>query len=1192
MLLKSLEIQGFKTFPDKTTLKFDRGITAVVGPNGSGKSNISDAVRWVLGEQSTRTLRCTRMEDVIFNGTPARKPQGYAEVTLTIDNSDRRLDFDGDTVAITRRYYRSGDSEYLINKVAVRLRDINELFMDTGLGRDGYSIIGQGKIDSIVGARSEDRREIFEEAAGISRFRYRKEESERRLSQAEENLLRLRDILSELEDRVGPLKEQAEKAQQYLEFASEKRTLEIGLWLNTLERSGHVLREHDDRIVIAKNHYDELEEQLAAIEQQIEDNFAQANACTAKVDEARQEAARMEEAAVAKDGEGSVLANDILHNRENIARIEREIEQSNQSGKDMDEEIAQKKAEIEEKAAFIAEKEAESAACTKRLEELRQGMGETAAQIDRYSRQIDELSTESTQEKLASMTAASTISEIQLRMQTVEQTLAEKRERAETLKQSDADFAKMLADTESRIQALSNTVKGYEMRLNSRRQRAEAAKKQSEKLHLDANECARRARLLEDLERNLEGFSQSVKLVMKEAKHGTLPGIHGPVSRLIKVPREYAVAIETALGPAMQNIVVGSEQDAKRAIGFLKQRDGGRATFLPLSNIRGNVLNEPGLEECPGVVGIAGKLCTCDEQYNGILHSLLGRIVVAEDLDAATAVARRYRYRFRIVTLDGQVVNAGGSLTGGSLARNSGLLSRASEIERIRAQADQLREQAEQAAAALRAANEEASAAEAALTGAKGELATAQEERIRIEAEHNRAKADRQTIAADIAALEQESAVAAGRLEEQRAIQKQAEQKLGEATLQISVLQGKMNEIRSGRSEQNQLSDTLSNQLQELRIESLSAQKDIESLRATIADIERRKEDRAGHVAGLRQEMERVQDSIVSLQTRIEELKKEAASLREQAKASTARIEELNAQRMAFEKKSAELRAKEREQSSARENVGHELARLEERKASLQKEYDEIISRLWEEYELTRREAEEVAAPIEDVGQSQKRLNELKGKIKALGTVNVAAVEEYKEVSERYAFMNAQVADVEQSRDELKRLIGDLTRQMRELFIERFKQINTNFLQTFQELFGGGTANLSLTDPEDILHSGIEISVQPPGKIVTHLELLSGGEKALVAIALYFAIMKVSPPPFCMLDEIEAALDDVNVDRFAAYLRRMTSNTQFIVITHRRGSMEEADVLYGVTMQDEGVSKLLELRASEIEQKLGMDAAK
>lgn len=1192
MLLKSLEIQGFKTFPDKTTLKFDRGITAVVGPNGSGKSNISDAVRWVLGEQSTRTLRCTRMEDVIFNGTPARKPQGFAEVTLTIDNADRRLDFDNDTVAVTRRYYRSGDSEYLINKVAVRLRDINELFMDTGLGRDGYSIIGQGKIDSIVGARSEDRREIFEEAAGISRFRYRKEESERRLNQAEENLLRLRDILSELEGRVGPLKEQAEKAERYLEYASEKRTLEISLWLHTLERSGHVLREHDDRIVIAKNHYDELEAQLAAIEQEIEDNFTQANACTAKVDEARQEAAHMEEAAVAKDGEVSVLENDILHNRENIARIERELAQSAQSGRDMDAEIAQKHAEIAEKAALIDAKEAESAACTKRLEELRQGMGETAAKIDGYSRQISALSAESTQRKLASLTAESTISEIELRMQTVEQTLSEKRARAKELEQSGADYARMLADTTDRILALTNTVKGYQLRLNSRRQRAEAAKQQSEKLNLDANECARRARLLEDLERNLEGFSQSVKLVMKEAKHGTLSGIHGPVSRLIKVPREYAVAIETALGPAMQNVVVGSEQDAKRAIGFLKQRDGGRATFLPLSNIRGNLLNEPGLEDCPGVVGIAGKLCTCDEQYNGILHSLLGRIVVAEDLDAATAVARRYRYRFRIVTLDGQVVNAGGSLTGGSLARNSGLLSRASEIERIRAQADQLRAKAEEAAAVLRAANEEASAAEAALSGARGELATAQEERIRIEAEHNRAKADIQTVTADLAALEEEKAQASGRLEEQRAIRKEAEKKLEEATIQISVLQGKMNEISSSRSEQNQICDALSVDLQDLRMESLSAQKDIESLRAAIADIERRKADRAGHVEELQREKEGVISSIASLQERIAGLKEEAAALREKAKACAASIDALNAQRMAFEKRSAELRAKEREQSGARENVGHELARLEERKAGLQKEYDEIISRLWEEYELTRREAEEIAPPIEDVGLSQKRLNELKGKIKALGTVNVAAVEEYKEVSERYAFMNAQVADVEQSRDELKRLIGDLTHQMRELFIERFKQINANFLQTFKELFGGGTANLSLTDPEDILRSGIEISVQPPGKIVTHLELLSGGEKALVAIALYFAIMKVSPPPFCMLDEIEAALDDVNVDRFAAYLRRMTDNTQFIVITHRRGSMEEADVLYGVTMQDEGVSKLLELRASEIEQKLGMDAAK
>lgn len=1192
MLLKSLEIQGFKTFPDKTTLTFNQGITAVVGPNGSGKSNISDAVRWVLGEQSTRTLRCTRMEDVIFNGTPARKPQGFAEVTLYIDNADRQLSFDNDTVSITRRYYRSGDSEYMINKAAVRLRDINELFMDTGLGRDGYSIIGQGKIDSIVAARSEDRREIFEEAAGISRFRYRKEESERRLNQAEENLLRLRDILSELEDRVGPLKEQAEKAERYLEYASEKRILEISLWLNTLERSGKVLREHDDRIIIAKNHYNEIEEQLAAIERHIEESFMQANACTAKVDEVRQESSRLEEAAMAKDGEISVLENDILHSRQNIERIEREIAQSDQSGKDMDTEIAAKNAEIAEKDRFVLEKEAESSACSARLEELRRGMGETVAQIDAYSRQINALSAASTEQKLASMTAASTISEIKLRMQTVEESLAEKRDRAQELKQSGAEYAQMLVDTQDRIQALGNTVKGYELRLNSRRQRVENAKQQSDRLHLDANECARKARLLEDLERNLEGFSQSVKVVMKEAGHGTLGGILGPVSRLIKVPREYAVAIEIALGAAMQNIVVETEQDAKRAIGFLKQRNGGRATFLPLSNIRGNVLDEPGLEDCPGVVGIAGKLCGCEERFNGIKNSLLGRIVVAEDLDAATAVAKRYRYKFRIVTLDGQVVNAGGSLTGGSLARNAGLLGRAAEIERIKAQAEQLREKAAQAEAVWKTASEEASAAEAALSGAKGELATVQEERIRIEAEHKRAQDDIRTIGSDIRALEEERTTAGIRLAEQQALQEEAERQMEEATLQISVLQGKMNEISSSRSEQNQICDTLSVDLQEMRFACLSAQKDMESLRNAIADIERRKTDREGHRKALELEKSQVCTSIDFLKTQIDELKQQAAGLRERAEQSAKKIEEINAQRMAYEKQSSELRIQEREQSGARETVGHELARLEERKANLQKEYDEIISRLWEEYELTRREAEEIGAPIENVGQSQKRLNELKGKIKALGTVNVAAVEEYQEVSERYAFMKTQVEDVEKSRDELLRLIGDLTRQMRELFVTRFKQINENFLQTFKELFGGGTANLALTDPEDVLHSGIEISVQPPGKIVTHLELLSGGEKALVAIALYFAIMKVSPPPFCMLDEIEAALDDVNVDRFAAYLRRMNKNTQFIVITHRRGSMEEADVLYGVTMQDEGVSKLLELHADEIEQKLGIGAAK
>lgn len=1188
MLLKSLEIQGFKTFPDKTVLSFNKGITAVVGPNGSGKSNISDAVRWVLGEQSTRTLRCTKMEDVIFNGTPTRKAQGFAEVTLNIDNTSRQLPFDNDSVSITRRYYRSGDSEYLINKVNVRLKDINELFMDTGLGRDGYSIIGQGKIDSIVAARSEDRREVFEEAAGISRFRYRKEESERKLNQSEENLLRLRDILTELESRVGALKEQAEKAEQYLAYAEEKRTLEIGLWLNTLEQSGRILREHDDKILIAQNQHEAVEEELNRIDAAINENFTKANECAAQADEIRKQSVELESEAAKKDSEILVLRNDILHNNENIERLNKEIALTSESSQDMEREIEEKKNQIQEKLQYIEQKNQESEECAARLDEIRRGMSETDGKIDGYMRRIADLTSEATETKVAEMTAASSISEIELRLSTVDETIQAKKAQAAELKSAAEDYVAMLSDTDERIQALTNTIKGYELRLESRKQRMEKAKEESNHIRMDAQDRLRRAHLLEELERNLEGFSQSVKTVMKEAQRGSLSGIHGPVSRLIHVPQEYAVAIEIALGAAMQNIVVGNEQDAKRAIQLLKQRDSGRATFLPLSTIKGNLLQENGLEDCPGFVGIAARLCSCEEKYSGILNSLLGRIAVAEDLDSAVSIAKRYGYRFRIVTLDGQVVNAGGSLTGGSLTKNAGLLSRAAEIERLKSEAAELEKKAEQAALALKTAVEEVSAAEAALSASKGELASAQEERYKIDTERKRACADLETVTGDLQTLLEEKQTAGTRLSEQKRVQKEAQEKSLSISEQIKQQQAQLDEISGSRSEFNRIREELNAKLQEIRIACLSAQKDIESLRGGIAEIERRKADHAGKAEALKNEIQAMQASTSALEMQIKALQEQAQSLRESAAKTAERIEALNAKRMEYERLSTELRAGEREKSAEKEKIGHELARLEERKASLQKEYDEIIRRLWEEYELTRREAEEIGTKIEDTAKAQKRLNELKNKIKALGTVNVAAVEEYKEVSERYEFMKNQVNDVEKSRDELKKLIDDLTHQMRELFLTRFQQISQNFTQTFKELFGGGNAQLSLSAPNDILNSGIEISVQPPGKIVAHLESLSGGEKALVAIALYFAIMKVNPPPFCMMDEIEAALDDVNVVRFASYLRRMNKNTQFIVITHRRGSMEEADVLYGVTMQDEGVSKLLELRVSEIESKLGM----
>ena len=1189
MLLQSLELQGFKTFPDKTTLSFHNGITAVVGPNGSGKSNISDAVRWVLGEQSAHALRCTRMEDVIFSGTPSRKALGFAEVTLNIDNASRELPYEEDLVSVTRRYYRSGESEYLINGIAVRLKDINELFMDTGLGRDGYSMIGQGRIDSIVAARSEDRREIFEEAAGISRFRYRKEESEHKLAQAEENLLRLRDIVSELENRLGPLKEQSEKAKQYLSWSAEKRKLEIGLWLGTLDRSGQILREHEDKISVARNQYEAAERAVDELESKIEQTFNESNQCAALADETRKHGAELEENAAKKDGEVSVLENDIRHNEENIRRIENEIEQNRLSGGDMDREIAEKEKQISERQEYIEKQDARRAECSGELEKLRKGMNESAAKIDSLRRSAAELVSSATSAKMEEMTAASSSAEIELRLTAVRDSLGQKKKRTSELEEQAASLSETLEEADARIASLGNTAKGCELRLEARRRRAEEGKKESERLALDAEEHSRRARLLEDLERNLEGFSQSVKTVMKEVSRGSVTGIHGPVSRLMRVPGRYAVAIETALGGAMQDIVVGDEQDAKRAIALLKERGAGRATFLPLSTIRGKALRENGLSGCAGFVGIASELCSCKETYREILNSLLGRIAVAEDLDSAVGIARKFGYRFRIVTLDGQVVNAGGSLTGGSLARNSGLLSRASEIEQLRAQAAEIKASADKAAENLKQVLAESSAAEAALTAARAEFATAREERVHTDAEQKRALADLQSVKNDLAALEKEHGEASSRLEEQKKARESAHARSAEFEERAENVKRELEKLSGSSTELNRRCESLEEQLHQIGLDRLAAEKDAESLRASVAEIEKRKLEHAGKADELKQEIAAVRISTEELTERIANFKEEACSMREGAAKAAREAEDLNGKRMELEKRSSELRAQERDKTGEKEKIGHDLALMEERRANLQREYDGIIAKLWEEYELTRKEAEEEAGErLPDTSAAQKRLAELKGNIKALGAVNVSAVEEYGEVKERYEFLTTQVADVEKSRGELEKLIGGLTDRMKDLFSERFGQINKNFLETFRDLFGGGTASISLSDPEDVLNSGIEISVQPPGKIVTHLESLSGGEKALVAIALYFAIMKVNPPPFCILDEIEAALDDVNVDRFAAYLRKMTPKTQFILITHRRGSMEEADVLYGVTMQDEGISKLLEMPAAEMEEKMGM----
>ena len=977
MLLQSLELQGFKTFPDKTTLRFEKGITAVVGPNGSGKSNISDAVRWVLGEQSVKTLRCSRMEDVIFSGTPARKPLGYAEVTLTRAISEWELHFDGDTVAITRRYYRSGESEYLINRAAVRLKDIHELFMDTGLGRDGYSIIGQGKIDSIVAARSEDRREIFEEAAGISRFRYRKEDAQRQLDKAEDNLLRLQDIVSELESRIAPLREQAEKAQRFLSLSQEKKTLEIGLWLHTLDRSGRVLREQGDKITLAQSQQDKAGEELEALAAHIEENYRAVNNCTAQMEEMRKQASAQEEAAARLDGEISVLENDILHNRQNGERFARELEQFAATQKNLDWEIAARQTEIQVKETEAAAREEEFRKATENLQTLRREADAASAQVDALSVQVAEKNAALSEARVQATGAQSAIREITARQDSVEQMLLSRRSQEERLQKEIRDNAAMLSEMDARLESLQNTVRGYELRVQSRQQKAEEQKRQNDRLHLDIQEQLRRAKVLEDLERNLEGFAQSVKAVMKEAGRGNLPGIHGPLSRLFRVPQQYAVAIETAMGAAMQNIVVGAEEDAKAAIRFLKQRDAGRATFLPLSTIHGSLLQEPSLENCPGFVGVAASLCSCDDQYEGVLNSVLGRIAIAEDLDSAVAIARRFRYRFRIVTLDGQVVNTGGSLTGGSRARNSGLLSRASEIVRIREKAAAMEQNAQAGQERLKALTAEASAAQGELFAAKGELASAQEERFRTETEGKRLETERQAVARHRGELEEERRGSGSRLESLQQELVKAQEKERQLSEELEGLQSQVQGLTGSREDLMKRSETVTASLQEIRMAALEARKDRESLEASVEELRRRKEDSAGRQAELQEEIRQAEQAVTDLREKIAQRREEAAGKRESAKDAEEKARLAGERRMELEKRSGELRAAEREKNTQRENMARELARLEERRDSLQKEYDGIISRLWEEYELTRREAEQMEIRISDSLEAQKRLNEI-----------------------------------------------------------------------------------------------------------------------------------------------------------------------------------------------------------------------
>ncbi|MGI6270522.1 MAG: chromosome segregation protein SMC [Candidatus Howiella sp.] len=1188
MLLKSIEAQGFKSFADKTVLTFGRGITAVVGPNGSGKSNISDAVRWVLGEQSTKTLRSHKMEDVIFGGTAARRPQGFAEVTLTIDNSDRSLNFDNDTVSITRRYYRSGESEYQINKATVLLKNIHELFMDTGLGRDGYSMIGQGKIDSIVGSKSNERRDIFEEAAGISKYRYRKLEAERKLDRAEENLLRLRDILAELEDRVGPLAEQSKKAEAFLEYSAEKRELEIGLWLHTLSRAGELLRAQEEKIELAEAQYRETEGDLGRIDEETEAAARRVQELAVAIDDARRLIAEIEEQSARKEGDIAVLENTIFHNGETAARLARELETLDQSFAEAEAEIAKKQAEAAEKEREISDEQKRLEEKNAELQNLIQGSEGISRKIEELVLNLNAVSEEVSDCRVRAVTAASSIAEIEARQTTVASLTAEQAQKAEKWKTEQAALTADRVRVEEARTSAQNTLSGYELRRASRAADCDRLKKELDTLGLDMGEKLRRVRILVDLEQSMEGFSGAVKQVVKEAEAGRLTGVHGPVSRLIRVEKPYAIAVETALGNKIQNIVVDSEGDAKRAIAFLKQQKGGRATFLPVATIKGRRLNEKGLDVLDGVVGMAAALVDCDPKYREIMDNLLGATVVAEDIDAAVSVARKYGYRFKIVTLDGQVVNAGGSLTGGSLARNAGLLGRSGEIERLKKQAEELKKASEKKTEELSGAQAELDKTTAEMTAVQAGITTCNEDLIRIEGEERRVAGALEESRRALRELEAETAGATERLNTLRAAETAEQRNIAALEEQSAALQSEIDAATGGRDELSRSRERLSAAVGEGKLRISLIEKDreacllaAEQLRTAAGNRTARQAEIEAEQAGLNAKNDELSGQIAAIRDAIAARKADAAALE-------AQIASLLSDRMETEALSGRLRADEKARQENKERLSGELARLTERREAMIREHDEIIGRLFDEYGLTRSEAEASGIRVEEPAAAKRRLEEIKAKIKRLGNVNVGAIEEYKEVGERYTFMKAQLEDVETSKAELHRLIKDLTASMEVQFKEGFTAVAGYFSTVFTELFGGGKGELQLSDPDNLLESGIEIIVQPPGKKVSSIELLSGGEKALIALSIYFAIMKVNPPPFCMLDEVETALDDINVDRFAEYLHKMGDKTQFICITHRRGTMEEADMLYGVTMQEKGVSKLLQLNVAELEKNLAL----
>ncbi len=1181
MYLKALEIQGFKSFPEKTRLTFEKNITAIVGPNGSGKSNISDAILWVMGEQRTRTLRGGKMEDVIFGGTEKRGKMGFAQVSLIIDNSKHIFDLDNSEIMITRRYYRSGESEYYINRESVRLRDITELLMDTGLGRDGYSIIGQGRIAEIVSGKSTDRREIFEEAAGISRYRHRKEEAERKLAKTDENLVRINDKIDELELQVNPLREQAETAKRYLLLRDELRGLEISVWMENLDK----LRAQGEEVAAG---YENARAELEKAHEELNGLYARRESISEKmrekdleVENSRQLLSNTEALVSECDSAAAVLRANIENNLESMERIKAEISEQRNRARGVEQQITERKLRID---GIAGEKERLSS----EMEDILTRSAENVVGGEENDREISALAAREAEKSSAlaqcgtalSMLADST-QELLDRESGVSSDRTELLGKLEEGKKRLASDKERLSKARERVEELNNIIAGYRLRVQSRERTEAELSDRHTRLTIDSRSLDSRIEMLSKMEKEYEGFSKAVKSVMREAQRGALRGIHGPVANLVHADDRFALAIETALGAAMQNIVVDDPDCGRAAIEMLKRRDSGRGTFCPISTMRGSSLQRVPRGE-PGFLGIASQIAQYDAKYKNVFENLLGRVVIAETLQDAIRIAAKYNNSFRVISLDGQVVNTGGSMTGGSTVRGTGMISRANELKRLKQQREKLGGELSDCGEKLATAKREAQAARYEMETASDELKAAQEDMYRAQADVGQSELLIESINTALQSGESEKKSINEKLAENDRRIAEARQESERLTAELEDIRAQLNEKTLGREQFDSVREQLSAQVLGLRekIASLDAEKEtlvqaIAQLEALHLDLSGDSESRAGAIGKLAENTSSIEQELLEKEKQLAQLSKSAEELR-------LRIKNTNDIRLELEGERSRCEKESQDKNRQLLDLERIAARFEQKKQASDMEERQIVDKLWENYELSLTVAQGLRQPVESLSKANRRLSELKREINSLGNPNLGAIDEYERVSIRYNFLTEQRDDVEGAKKELLKVISELTADMKRIFVESFRQIDESFRETFLELFGGGRASLELEDEDNVLDCGIEIKVQPPGKALSTISLMSGGEMAFVAIALYFAILKVRPTPFCVMDEIDAALDEANVIRYAEYMRSVV-DTQFVVITHRRGTMEEADFLYGVTMQEKGVSSVIAVDLEEAE---------